>query len=82
VSGAQKRQPASTDGIANSEVAKANIRKGPDIGEYFEVDPESRVEETHVNFGPVQDEPVAPLRCLPKLEVDDHAVIRQICCPY
>ena len=58
VSSAGNGQPASTDGIANSNVAKASVRKGPDVGDYFKVDSESRVEEAHVNFGPVQDEPV------------------------
>jgi hypothetical protein len=53
VSGADKRQPAPSDSIANSNVAKANIRKNPDIGDYFEVAPESGIEEAHVNFRPV-----------------------------
>ena len=65
-----------------SNVAKANVRKSPDIGDYFKVDPESRVEEAHVNFGPVQDEPITPFRRLPKLEVDNDTVIGQIFCPY
>ena len=82
VSGADKRQPASSGGVANAEVAKTNVRKSPDIGDYFKVDPESRVEEAHVNFGPVQDEPVTPFRRLPKLEKDDDAVIRQIFRPH
>jgi hypothetical protein len=63
-------------------VAEANIRKSSDIGHYFEVDLESRVEEAHVNFRAVQNEPVTPFRCLPKLDVDDDAVIREIFCPY
>jgi hypothetical protein len=63
-------------------VAEANVCKSPDIGAYFEVDPESRVEEAHVNFRPFQDEPVTAFRCLPKLDVDDDAVIREIFCPY
>jgi hypothetical protein len=63
-------------------VAETNVCKSPDVGDYFEVDPESRVEEAHVNFGPLQDEPVTPFRCLPKLDVDDDAVIREIFYPY
>jgi hypothetical protein len=63
-------------------VAEANVCKSPDIGDYFEVDPESRVEEANVNFRPLQDEPVTPFRCLPKLDVDDDAVIREIFCPH
>ena len=63
-------------------MAEANICKSPDIGDYFEVDPESWVEEAHVNLRTVQDEPVTPFRCLPKLDVDDDAVIREIFCPY
>jgi hypothetical protein len=63
-------------------VAEANIRKSPDIGDYFEVDLESRVEEAHVNFRTVQDEPVTPFRCLLELDVDNDAVIREIFCPY
>jgi hypothetical protein len=82
LSGADKGQPASTDGFANVNVPKANIRKSPDIGDYFKVDPESRIEEAHVNVGLVQDEPVMPFQRLPKLEVDDDTVIRQIFCPY
>ena len=42
----------------------------------------TRVEEANVNFRPLQDEPVTPFRCLPKLDVDDDAVIREIFCPY
>ena len=49
---------------------------------YFKVHAESRIEEAHVNFGLVEDEPVTPFRRLPKLEVDDDTVIRQIFCPY
>ena len=63
-------------------MAEANVCKSPDIGDYFEVDTESRIEKAHVNFRPLQDEPVTPFRCLPKLDVDDDAVIREIFFPY
>ena len=63
-------------------MAEANVCKSPDIGDYFEVDPESRVEKAHVHFGPTQDEPVTPFRCLPKLDVDDDAVIGEIFYPH
>jgi hypothetical protein len=69
-------------GVANREVAKTNLRKSLEVSDYFEVDPESRVEEAYVNFLPVQHEPVTPFRRLPKLEVDSDTVIRQIFCPY
>ena len=49
---------------------------------YFEVDPESRVKEAHVNFRPVQNKPVTPFGRLPKLKEDHHPVIRQIFSPY
>jgi len=41
-------------------VAKTNIGKGSEIREYFEIDFVSRVKETHVNLGPVQNEPITP----------------------
>jgi hypothetical protein len=63
-------------------MAKTNIREIPNIGDYFEVNPESRVEEAHVAYRPIQDEPVAPFWCLSKLEVDDDAVSWQIFRPY
>jgi hypothetical protein len=34
-------------------VAKTNLRKSPEVSDYFEVDPESRVEEAYVDFVPV-----------------------------
>jgi hypothetical protein len=82
LSGAGQRQRASIGGIGDAEVAEANVRKRPDIGDYFKVDPESRVEKAHINLGPIQDEPVAPFRRLPKLEKDDDPVIRQIFLPH
>jgi hypothetical protein len=78
LSGAGQRQRTSTNGIGDGKVAEANVRKSPDIGEYFQVDLVSRVEEAHINFGRIQDEPVAPFRRLLELEEDDDPVIRQI----
>jgi hypothetical protein len=69
-------------GVADCEVAETNLRKSPDVSDYFEVDPESRVEEAHVNFGPVQHQPVTPFRRLPELEKDDDAAIGQIFGPH
>lgn len=82
LSGAGQRQRTSTNGIGDGKVAEANVRKSPDIGDYFKVDLESRVEEAYINFGPIQDEPVAPFRRLPELEEDDDPVIRQIFLPH
>ena len=78
LSGAGQRQRASMDGIGDAEVAKANIRKSPDVGDDFKIVPESRIEQAYINFGPIQDEPVAPFWRLVKLEEDNHPVIRQI----
>jgi hypothetical protein len=36
-------------------VTEANVCKSPDIGHYFEVDPESRVEKANVHCRPLQD---------------------------
>ena len=69
-------------GVADREVAETNLRKSPDVSDYVEVDPESRVEEAHVTFGPVQHEPVTPFRRLPKLEKDDDSAIGQIFGPH
>jgi hypothetical protein len=69
-------------GVANREVAKTNLRKSLEVSDYFEVDPESRVEEAYVNFLPVQHEPVTPFRRLPKLEKDDDSSIGQIFGPH
>jgi hypothetical protein len=63
-------------------MAKTNVCKGSDIGEDFKVDPESRVEEAHVNIGPIQYEPITPFRFLLKLEKQDDSVIRQIFLPH
>jgi hypothetical protein len=82
LSGAGQRQRAATGGIGDAEVAKANVRKSPHIGGYFKVDPESRVEEAHINFEPIQDEPVAPFWRLPELEEDDDPMIGQILLPH
>lgn len=82
VSGAEEGQRTSNSGIANREVAETNIRKGPEIGDDFKVRPKSWVNEAHVNLGPVQDEPVSPFRCLPKLGKNDDSVIRQIFLPH
>jgi hypothetical protein len=69
-------------GVADREVAETNLRKSPEISDYFEIDLESRVEEAHVNFEPVQHEPVTAFRRLPKLEKDDDAAIGQIFGPH
>ena len=53
VSGAGKHQPSSAHGIAQSQVAKADICKCSQICEHFEIDPEPRVKETHVHVGSV-----------------------------
>jgi hypothetical protein len=82
VPGALKPQPASAHRITEPQVAKADIGKRSEIREYFEVDPEPRVKEAHVNFGPVQNQPVTPLGSLPKLKEDNHPVIRQVFSPH
>ena len=82
MSGADKSQPTSSGGIANAKMAKTNICKGSDIGDDFKVDPESRVEEAHVNIGPIQYEPITPFRFLLKLKKKDDSVIRQIFLPH
>jgi hypothetical protein len=79
---AGERQRALSGGVADREVAETNLRKSPDVSDYVEVDPESRVEEAHVTFGPVQHEPVTPFRRLPKFEKDDDAAIGQIFGPH
>ncbi len=63
-------------------MAKTNVCKGSEIGDDFKVDPESRVEEAHVNLWPVEDEPITPFRFLPKFEKKDGPVIRQIFLPH
>ena len=63
-------------------MAKADIGKRSEIRKYFEVDPESRVKEAHVNFGPVQNQPVTPFGGLPKLKEDNYPMIRQIFFPH
>ena len=80
--GARKRQCASTRSIAELEMAEANIRKRSDIADYFQVHAEPRVEEAHVDFGPVQDKPVTPFGRLPESEIDDNPAIRQILRPH
>ena len=82
VSSTEEGQRTSGHGIADREVAKTDICKGPEIGNNFKIDPESRIEEAHVNLGPVQDEPVTPFRCLPKLKKNYDPVIRQIFLPH
>jgi len=59
-------------------VSETDICKGPKLGNNFKVDPESRIEEAYVNLWPVEDEPVTPLWCLPKLKKDYDTVIGQI----
>jgi hypothetical protein len=82
VSSTEDGQRASGRGIADREVAETDICKGPEIGNNFEIDSESRIEEAHVNLWPVEDEPVTPLRCLPKLKKNYGPVIRQIFLPH
>jgi hypothetical protein len=82
VLGAGERQRAVFGGVADREVAKTNLRKSPEVSDYFEVDPESRVEEAYVDFVPVQHEPVTPFRRLPKLEKDHDSAIGQIFGPH
>jgi acyl-CoA dehydrogenase-like protein len=74
---ARKRYPSSAHGIAEPELAKANIGKRSEIREYFKIDPETRVKETHVHVGPVQDKPVTPFGRLPELKEHNYPVIRQ-----
>jgi hypothetical protein len=57
-------------------VAKANIRKRPDICHHFEVNPKSRVKEAHINFRSIQNKPVAPFEGLPKLKEHNDSVVR------
>jgi hypothetical protein len=61
VSSTEDGQRASGRGIADREVAETDICKGPEIGNNFKIDSESRIEEAHVNLWPVEDEPVTPL---------------------
>jgi len=82
VPGAEEGQCTSNSGVSDREVAETNICKGPEIGDNFKIDPESRVEEAHVNLGPVQHEPVTPFRRLPKLKKNDSPVIWQIFLPH
>ena len=82
VSRTEDGQRASGRGIADCEVAKTDIRKGPELGSNFKIDPESRIEEAHVNLWPVEDQPVTPLRCLPKLKENYDPVIRQVFLPH
>lgn len=82
VSSTEDGQRTSNRGIADREVAETDICKGPEIANNFKVDPESRIEEAHVNLWPVEDEPVTPLRCLPKLKKNYDPVIRQIFLPH
>ena len=82
VSGTEDGQRASGRGITDREVAETDICKGPEIGNNFKIDPESRIEEAHVNLWPVEDEPVTPLRFLPKLKKNYDPVIWQIFLPH
>lgn len=82
IPGAEEGQRTSSSGILNREVAETNICKRPEFGENFKIGPESRVEQTHVNLGSVQDEPITPFRCLPKLEKNNSPMIWQIFFPH
>jgi len=63
-------------------VAETDICKGPKWGNNFKSDPKSGIEEAHGNFWPLEDEPVTPLRCLPKLKKNYDPLIRQIFLPH
>ena len=82
VSSTTDRQRASGCGIVDREVAETDICKGPEIGNNFKINLESRIEEAHVNVWPVKDEPVTPLRCLPKLKKNYDPLSRQIFLPH
>ena len=63
-------------------MAKANIGKRSEIREYFEIDPESRVKETHIYVCAVQNKPVSSFGRLPELKEYHHSVIRQVLSPH
>lgn len=78
VPAAGERKHASIGGVAGADMAQANVCQSPEFGYDFKINLEARIKKAHVNLGPAQHEPVAPLRRLTKLEQDDNPAIRQI----